>query len=83
MLSVASFPMGNDLLLREMINNLLDNALRYTPDGGRVTARVVAQGDFVLLEIEDSGIGIADEDAHKVFDRFFTVLMAPAWRAAD
>jgi len=65
--------LGNDLLLREMINNLLDNALRYTPDGGRVTARVVAQGDFVLLEIEDSGIGIADEDAHKVFDRFYRV----------
>lgn len=67
------YVLGNDLLLREMINNLLDNALRYTPDEGRVTARVVAQGDFVLLEIEDSGIGIADEDAHKVFDRFYRV----------
>ena len=65
--------MGNVFLLREMINNLLDNALRYTPDEGKVTARVVAQGDFVLLEIEDSGIGISDEDAHKVFDRFYRV----------
>jgi two-component system sensor histidine kinase TctE len=65
--------LGNRFLLGEMINNLLDNALRYTPDEGRVTARVVAQGDFVLLEIEDSGIGIADEDAHKVFDRFYRV----------
>lgn len=67
------YVLGHDLLLREMINNLLDNALRYTPDGGRVTARVVAQGDFVLLEIEDSGIGISDEDAYKVFDRFYRV----------
>ncbi len=65
--------LGNVFLLREMIKNLLDNALRYTPDEGRVTARVIAQGDFVLLEIEDSGIGISDEDAHKVFDRFYRV----------
>ena len=65
--------LGNDFLLHEMINNLLDNALRYTPDEGHVTARVVAQGDFVLVEIEDSGIGISDVDAHKVFDRFYRV----------
>ncbi len=65
--------LGNVFLLREMINNLLDNALRYTPDEGRVTARVVAQGDYALLEIEDSGIGISDDDAHKVFDRFYRV----------
>lgn len=68
-----AYILGNIFLLREMINNLLDNALRYTPDEGRVTARVVPQGDFVLLEIEDSGIGIADDEAHKVFDRFYRV----------
>lgn len=65
--------LGNAFLLREMINNLLDNALRYTPNGGRVTCRVVAQGDFALLEIEDNGIGISDEDALLVFDRFYRV----------
>jgi two-component system, OmpR family, sensor histidine kinase TctE len=65
--------MGNAFLLREMINNLIDNALRYTPDGGRVTCRVVAQGDFALLEVEDSGIGIAEEDAQRVFERFYRV----------
>lgn len=64
---------GNAFLLREMINNLLDNALRYTPDEGRVTARVVAQSDFVMLEIEDSGVGISEAEAHKVFDRFYRV----------
>ena len=37
----------------------------------RVTARVVAPGDFAVLEIEDSGSGISDEDALKVFDRFY------------
>ena len=65
--------LGSEFLLREMINNLLDNALRYTPDEGRVTARVVPQGDFVLLEIEDNGVGISDDEAHKVFDRFYRV----------
>lgn len=63
--------LGNAFLLSEMINNLLDNAVRYTPDEGRITARVIAQGDFALLEIEDSGIGVTDEDAPKVFDRFY------------
>ncbi len=65
--------LGNAFLLREMINNLLDNALRYTPPGGRVTARVVAQGDFALLEIEDSGPGISDAESQRVFDRFYRV----------
>ena len=71
--SGTAYILGNAFLLREMMNNLLDNALRYTPDEGRVTARVVEQGDFVLLEIEDSGIGLSDEDAHKVFQRFYRV----------
>lgn len=65
--------MGNAFLLREMINNLIDNALRYTRDGGRVTCRIVAQGDFALLEIEDNGIGISDDEALLVFDRFYRV----------
>jgi two-component system sensor histidine kinase TctE len=65
--------LGNAFLLRELINNLIDNALRYTPSEGRVTCRVVAQGNFALLEIEDSGIGISDEEAQLVFDRFYRV----------
>lgn len=65
--------LGSTFLLREMINNLLDNALRYTPEDGRVTARVVEQQGFVVLEIEDNGIGLSEEEAHKVFDRFYRV----------
>lgn len=65
--------LGNAFLLREMVNNLLDNALRYTAEGGRVTARVVQQHSFVVLEIEDNGIGLSEEEAHKVFDRFYRV----------
>jgi two-component system sensor histidine kinase TctE len=62
---------GNAFLLREMLNNLLDNALRYTPEGGRITARVAQHGDFVIVEIEDSGIGIPDADAEQIFEPFY------------
>lgn len=64
---------GNAFLLREMANNLIDNALRYTPEGGQVTCRVVGHGDFAILEIEDSGVGISEEQAELVFERFYRV----------
>jgi two-component system, OmpR family, sensor histidine kinase TctE len=64
---------GVPLLLREMIENLVDNAIKYTPAGGRVTVRLRPWFDPVL-EVEDSGIGIASEDRERVFDRFFRVL---------
>ncbi len=65
--------LGNAFLLRELVANLIDNALRYTPAGGHVTARVVVHGDFVTLEVEDSGIGLTEEQADLVFERFYRV----------
>jgi two-component system sensor histidine kinase TctE len=64
---------GVPLLLGEMINNLLDNAIKYTPKGGRVTVRLVAD-EHVVLEVEDNGIGVAEEDRERVFERFYRVL---------
>lgn len=64
---------GNSFLLREMVNNLIDNALRYTPEGGQVTCRVVGHGDFAILEVEDSGVGISEEQSELVFERFYRV----------
>ena len=64
---------GNPVLLREMIKNLLDNAIKYTPPGGRVTARTRAAGAMVL-EVEDSGVGIPESDRELVFERFYRVL---------
>lgn len=64
---------GNAFLLRELSKNLIDNALRYTPRGGTVTIRLVAHGDFILLEIEDNGIGISEEQSELVFERFYRV----------
>ncbi|QEL66187.1 two-component system, OmpR family, sensor histidine kinase [Oryzomicrobium terrae] len=68
---------GYPFWLRELINNLVDNALRYTPADGRVTCRVrreLGEGsaaDRVVLEVEDNGIGIRPEECELVFERFY------------
>jgi len=66
---------GQALLLHEMIANLADNALRYTPAGGTVALRVREDAGGVVLEIEDSGHGIAAAERERVF--------APFYRAAS
>lgn len=65
---------GNDILLAELLNNLIDNALRYTPSGGHITVRVRRSAKHAILEVEDSGPGIAIEERERVFDRFYRVL---------
>lgn len=62
---------GNPFLLQELAKNLVDNALRYTPAGGHVTCRIVANQATVLLEVEDDGVGISEEQAELVFERFY------------
>lgn len=61
---------GNALLLRELIANLVDNAITHGRGGGRVTVRVVA-GDPVGLEVEDDGPGIPEDERDRVFERFY------------
>ncbi len=62
---------GQALLLQEMITNLVDNAIRYTPAGGHVTLRVLTAAAAVVLEVEDSGVGIAAAERGKVFEPFY------------
>jgi two-component system sensor histidine kinase TctE len=72
----ADLPMkifGVPLLLREMIDNLVDNAIKYTPEGGAVTVRLHGDSGWIL-EVEDTGIGISPTDRERVFDRFYRVL---------
>ncbi|GAA2256563.1 hypothetical protein GCM10010402_09960 [Actinomadura luteofluorescens] len=57
--------------LRQAVGNLLANAVRYTPAGGRVSLRAYADGDDVLIEVADTGPGIAPEHLPHVFDRFW------------
>jgi two-component system sensor histidine kinase TctE len=68
---------GNPVLLREMLGNLIDNALRYTPMRGRVTVRLRRDGDEAELAVEDSGPGIALADRPLIFERFFRVIGTP------
>ncbi|ODT18078.1 MAG: hypothetical protein ABS57_06845 [Mesorhizobium sp. SCN 65-12] len=62
---------GHPTLLRELVVNLVDNALRYTPRRGSVTARISREGEAILLQVEDTGPGIAEVDREKVFERFY------------
>lgn len=59
--------------LRIMLRNLLDNAVRYTPEYGQVCIDVAVRGDAVVLMIADSGSGIPAEVQERVFDRFFRI----------
>jgi two-component system sensor histidine kinase TctE len=69
---------GNALMLRELLSNLIDNALRYTPAGGSVTVRVRASSGQALLEVEDTGPGIAPGERPRVFERFYRILGSSA-----
>lgn len=56
---------------REAVANILDNAVKYTPSGGTITIRVKAYEMFHAIEIEDTGIGILEEEQAKIFQRFY------------
>jgi two-component system OmpR family sensor kinase len=62
---------GETVMLATMIRNLLDNALRFTPQGGRVDIGVYRQDDAAILQIEDTGPGIATADIERIFEPFF------------
>jgi signal transduction histidine kinase len=57
----------------QVLSNLLSNALRHTPDGGRVVVEAEASGDEVTFEVTDTGTGIAPEHLERVFERFYRV----------
>jgi two-component system, OmpR family, phosphate regulon sensor histidine kinase PhoR len=59
--------------LRQILNNLIDNAVKYTPPGGRVTVSGQADGSVVLCEVTDTGPGIPAEHHSRLFERFYRV----------
>lgn len=63
--------MGQALLLHELVSNLVDNAIRYTPAGGSVLLRVGRRGGKVALEVSDSGPGIPESEVDKVLMPFY------------
>ncbi|MCC7209866.1 MAG: response regulator [Anaerolineae bacterium] len=65
------FVNGNPLRLRQMISNLVGNAIKYTPDSGQIAITMWSEQDLVFWRISDSGIGIPAEDQPYVFDKFY------------
>jgi signal transduction histidine kinase len=67
----ASSVQGNPHRLAQVVTNLVGNAIKYTPEGGRVTVSVRTNDGHVIVEVNDTGIGIEPADLGHVFDRFY------------
>jgi two-component system NtrC family sensor kinase len=63
--------LGNPPRLRQMLANLLDNAIKYTPEGGILSLRAHDEGEVVILSVSDSGLGIPPADQPYIFDKFY------------
>jgi two-component system sensor histidine kinase TctE len=66
--------LGNPTMVRELISNLVDNAVRYVAAGGVVTVALAQDGDMCILRVEDDGPGIAAAERGLVFERFYRIL---------
>ncbi|MGI5878734.1 MAG: sensor histidine kinase, partial [Christensenellales bacterium] len=64
---------GEGAALRQMVVNLMDNAIKYTPPGGRVAVGAVRRGRDIVMRVRDTGIGIEEKDIPYIFDRFYRV----------
>lgn len=67
---------GDAGLLREVLRNLLDNAIQYTPAGGRIEVSAAANESFTIVTVADTGIGIPRADQPRIFERFYRVDVA-------
>jgi signal transduction histidine kinase len=64
---------GDRLRLRQLFLNVIDNAIKYTPEGGSVTLSVERKDGTAHFEVADTGIGIPADEIGKIFDRFYRV----------
>jgi PAS domain S-box-containing protein len=68
----ANFPTvrGDERRLVQVLNNLINNAIKYAPDGGEITIRGEVYGDDVMVSVRDEGIGIPEHEHHRIFQQF-------------
>jgi two-component system NtrC family sensor kinase len=62
---------ANPVQMRQMLDNLLDNAMKYSPDGSTITVKAEVQQDQMILQVKDTGIGIPAADLPFIFDKFY------------
>jgi PAS domain S-box-containing protein len=68
---------GNPIRLRQMLDNLIGNAIKYTPEGGSISIEVEVQDGQVILRVADSGVGIPPADQPHIFDKFYRASNVP------
>ncbi|MGN1296009.1 MAG: sensor histidine kinase, partial [Bacilli bacterium] len=64
---------GSEALLKHLVNNLVENAIKYNRENGSVTGKVYEQDNNVIVEVSDTGIGIDNKNIPKLFDRFYRI----------
>jgi heavy metal sensor kinase len=67
------FVMGDETLLHRLVDILLDNAFKFTPASGSVRLSLESGGDSLRISVQDSGVGISQEEQQKIFERFYRV----------
>ena len=65
--------MGNRLNIEEVVSNLISNAIRYSPKGGRIEVWTEEKNDCIIIKVSDTGFGIPAADQEHIFDRFYRV----------
>jgi two-component system NtrC family sensor kinase len=68
---------GNPIRLRQMVDNLLVNAVKYTPEGGKVAVSLRTEGTQIIFEVADTGVGIPTTDQPHIFEKFYRASNAP------
>ena len=64
---------GQEALLRQLFFNILDNAMKYTPENGKITIGLSQDKYYAIVKVKDTGVGIAPEQQARIFDRFYRI----------